>query len=447
MRFPANVSPGPFSRRHTSRSALTVIEILIAATLSLVMILSMVQIFETAGGAIQKARASLALSARMRLAAMRLNIDLDNVTAPLRPRLNPRDGLGYFEYIEGPSRDNDSDANNDPDTTQDLDSSGTPDIDEGPLDGSAGDIDDVIMFTIKSIGEPFVGRVETTINGGGVIESNLAEIVWFTEYDDDNGNGAWDFGEEINIYRRVLLIRPDLDASLSTAGTLTTFFQRNDLSVSNFTGSYVANSLSDLTKRENRFAHANTFPHELDRTTLASYILTGTNTGQDVMVSNVLAFDVRAYDPEAPVVSDGNVALIPGDPEYASYPSPASEIGRGAFVDLQYAPALSPASFFSAVPNNVSNATNNTTMAVPAYCTWSTHYESNGDNEDGDAFIDELINGLDDDSIDGVDDPNEHETFPPYSASLRGIQITMRTVEIDTKQVRQSSVVSNFVPE
>jgi len=86
---------------------------------------------------------------------------------------------------------------------------------------------------------------------------------------------------------------------------------------------------------------------------------------------------------------------------------------------------------------------------TPTYCydTWSTHYERNGVNEDGDALVDEGTNGFDDDGINGVDDVGERETSPPYPVPLRGIRVTIRAIEPDLRQIRQVSVISDFIPE
>ena len=68
-----------------------------------------------------------------------------------------------------------------------------------------------------------------------------------------------------------------------------------------------------------------------------------------------------------------------------------------------------------------------------------------------DDLIDEGTDGLDTAEkgafINGVDDLNERETSPPYPSPLRGIQIIIRTLDPDSRQVRQITVTSDFTPE
>ena len=80
------------------------------------------------------------------------------------------------------------------------------------------------------------------------------------------------------------------------------------------------------------------------------------------------------------------------------------------------------------------------------YDTWSTHYEFNGIDDDGDGIVDEGTNGIDDDANGIVDDALEQETSPPYPVALRGIEIRIRCYEPSSRQVRQMTVRHTFVP-
>jgi hypothetical protein len=87
-------------------------------------------------------------------------------------------------------------------------------------------------------------------------------------------------------------------------------------------------------------------------------------------------------------------------------------------------------------------------QSCPAvYDTWSQAYEHDGIDQDGVAGVDQGSNGLDDDGSNGVDDAAERETSPPYPVPLRGIQVRIRILDRDTRQVRQMSVTSDFIPE
>ena len=68
-------------------------------------------------------------------------------------------------------------------------------------------------------------------------------------------------------------------------------------------------------------------------------------------------------------------------------------------------------------------------------------------DQDGQHGPDQAYNGFDDDGINGVDDPGELETRPPYDHPLRGIRVTIRIYEPASQQVRQISVVQHFMPE
>ena len=220
--------------------------------------------------------------------------------------------------------------------------------------------------------------------------------------------------------------------------------------------------------------------------------------GEDVMLTDVLAFDLRVYDPGAPlygVLESSNAEsaysaiLEPADPGWkyayrADVPSNgealgdlATFVGQGAFVDLGYAFGLS--SYTVNLPTIISpwfaeaRALSDVyaKQLAPGYAgydTWSLHYENNGLNDDhdfdanGKPMIDEGTNGLDDwghyqnpsppplvvtDQRLGVDDVGERETAPPYDKPLRGMQVVLRLYERDSRQVRQVSVVQHFVPE
>lgn len=110
------------------------------------------------------------------------------------------------------------------------------------------------------------------------------------------------------------------------------------------------------------------------------------------------------------------------------------------------------------------------TRRFATFDTWTTHYESNGVNEDGDLptgqirtnvgetpKTDEGVDGLDDPTRylgtggvvtrNGPDDPAERETRPPYDTALRGVQVSLRAYERDSRQIREVKVRESFVPE
>lgn len=504
-------------------SGLTVIELMIASAVALLMVAGLITAFRVISDQVAMARATLELAGQLRSGTHRIREDLQNVSAPVRPWLRPSNGLGYFEYIEGPLHDA-SFAN-------------------GPA-SIYGDIDDILMFTARTEGEPFIGRF-----GGATITSREAEIIIWTELINEDGSthptlldpttnqplDTWSPGEQIILHRRVLLVRPDVtppavDPNVSRLRWLQDFYANNDVSVRISGNQLAANSLADLTRRENRFGHhlaaasaQSRFPHSLptiqpyeyldtnnalqyspfNRSILTHLVQSGVNQGNDVLLSNILAFDVQAYDPQVGVRAENNRAMLPHDIRYIA----GTGVGRGGYVDLFYGglvdgtgydtfydgqsgvshydlyydqtlknPRLNQAmpfadpSLFSGLPLAVDPARR---LPMATYCTWSLHYETDGLDQDGDGEgssptvlglkqadgvdnntnnqidenIDEGTDGFDNDMANGVDDTRERETVPPYLAPLRGIKVTIRLYEPDSQRVRQMSAIQDFVPE
>ncbi|PRW93245.1 hypothetical protein C7A07_27875, partial [Pseudomonas fragi] len=68
-----------------------------------------------------------------------------------------------------------------------------------------GDTDDYLAFTIRSKGPSLVGQ-----HLGNPVASSTAEVIWYTGFDDENLNRVWDLGEQVFLYRRQLLVMPEL---------------------------------------------------------------------------------------------------------------------------------------------------------------------------------------------------------------------------------------------
>lgn len=459
----------------------------------LIMMASVATIFEVMGTSVNDSRATIEMSSRLRNSRNRLQQDLASTSCPLLPWNRPAAGDGYFEYTEGPLNDLTSTA-----IILVPGASLVPTNVSGtyaPLSG-LGDYDDILMFTVRSQGEPFVGRGLLPNGNPGMIESPVAEVIWYAvENPDVAPNDPSYLGEPgmRTLYRRVLLVAPRLDLRNAPRNSLE-YYRNFDISARLERGARVANSLSDLTKRENRFAHRslangfpnpNIFPHWLDLTGIypvdvsvvsASPLRpfgppfdsgTPPRQGEDVMLTNVLAWDVRAYDPTAPLYAMGDGTVVtPGDPGWttAHGNSNGTNIaGHGAYVDLGYFPTgAGNVSIFSNViypPRVVSvpwpfKLTRGAGGLLPTatYDTWSFHYEHDGIDQDKSQGVwrdgvDQGTNGFDDDGQNGVDDVVERETSPPYMAPLRGIQVRIRVYELSSRQIREVSIQQSFVPE
>lgn len=569
-------------RAPSARRGFTLVEVLVATVLVLIMLATVVSVFASMSDSMKDSRAMIEVNDRVRYTKDRLQLDLAGVTVPMLPPRRPESGEGYFEYIEGPVGpilppqtgtfyDIDGDGNTDPDST-------------------VGDNDDILMFTTRSAGEPFVGKAETA---NGTAQSQVAEVCWFLR--------------GTTLYRRQLLVAPGLETTLTAGWAIRPgFYANNDISVRQEGGTHDwrrggtaglrLNTLGDLTKRENRYGHQPwAYPHDarfwglLGLPTLREcasvdgaafiwpfpltanlvnganvqnspyfasnpqvivpapgtmaaietmndfsnamnpwrFLLNGgtfdawdtpnpwsqtnpvtgnlaaysdsTRIADDVILTNVLSFDVKAWDPGAPVFQNASATATieptgeypeqhwykynratPFDPprrffetgvDFSALTPAERPIGFGAYVDLNYLGGMDvnigypqsdlvssgmPQSDFFGPGENVFLVGQDSTAppllpnAAPAvYDTWSTHYEHDGFDQDdgGTGAVDEGSNGFDDNNQGGVDDVTEKEAPPPYPVPLRGIQVKIRVFDPGTRQIREVTVVQDFVAQ
>jgi len=420
----------------SKRAGYTLVEMLVATALTLILMYAVVSIFADIGEGVNDSRAVLEMTERLRATTTRLQLDLAGITAVPRPPRRVEFAEGYLEIKEGPNLD----------WSVSTSSNIAWDTVAAQRDTTVGDFDDVLMFTTHSTGRPFRGRCSGA--SGGVVESQVAEVCWFVR------------GR--NLYRRVMLVAPGAPIAIYSPDG---FYARNDISVrcvfdtSGNPTAVVPNSLADLTKRENRFAHnSNGFPYDVrgwglyglptlgecshanwqagavtpvnasatqldfwaanpypsswsvdpDTGTMTAY--PGPRATEDVILTNVIGFDVKLYDPDM-----------------ADYVDPGTGNGR-----------------FGQAPESRSGLTGSTNGLI--YCTWSDHYERDGIPQLG-IGTDAATNGFDDDGVNGVDDLGERDTMPPYPYPLRGIQVTIRVFEPDSQQVREMTVVQDFLPK
>ena len=457
------------------RSGLTLIEMLVATTVTLILMAAIGQVFSTFGSSVSSSRTALDMNSRLRTAAWRLRQDLSGATAPTLPPLDPADGVGYFEVIEGPRHDADAAAGS---------------------NVLYADIDDVLLFTTKSAGSPFRGAFN-----GSSIESDVAEVAWFARPTVPATTPV-----TYTLYRKQMLVVGYVGAGLFNAAgagnqlaygsfalpAWRSIYDTYDLSVSrrNAGGAVdmlVPNSLQDLTKREYRFLHnlsgdttrlPPAFPYDFvnhlapTTSSVAETLPSGLEGlvfdsisprfGEDIVLTNVVSFDLRVFDLSAPLansVSNSDVVAPLDEGLAAAFPpSPPNAVqANGAYVDLGNG-VITPgpsgdAPRFSGVGHPLSRL--NGTPCV--YDTWSTHYEADGVDQDDVAGVDQGTNGADDQvparltvpliPVDGViDDVDEWETKPPYPYPLRGIEVRIRCYEPSSRQVRQVTVRHSFVP-
>lgn len=356
-------------------------------TIALMVMAGIAQLFGIFGRGLSGSQATVDLSAKARAASWQLRKDLAGLTCDVVPWVAPEANAGYFEYIEGARKDLDA-------------ANGTPDIEA--------DTDDVLLFTTRSIGDPFVGTVIVSGTPRGTAEAEYAEVAWFCRPAPDQPVPGLRMN---NLFRRQLLVSaaPGAGAFSSAARISGTNIDAEPWSIRKVTGtsgafSY-ANSLGDLTKRPHRFMHhwpnavfangdhrmltgtSTQLPSALEGLTFEPVVSknddgdsdgadedgeAGPRTGEDVVLTNVIAFDVRAFEPKV-----------------ADY----LDLGGGGSGTL-------------ALPPNPAAG-----LTTPTYDTWDT----------------------------------QSPKPPPYPVPLRGIEVRIRCYEPTSKQIRQITVRHTFV--
>ena len=424
--------------RTFSRRGLTLIEIMIALTMTLIVLGAMMQAFQYASGQMQMGRATMEMANRLRSAEELLRSDLSNLTVEPRPYTETTNPNGYLEIVDGAMRDKTNAAG---------------------INSYLGDVDDVIAMTVRSDGQFFRGRhIPDNTTNSKVIESSIAEIMWYTTFVDRNTDSLIDFDESVKVHRRVLLIRPDMGPWENlTLNQVTTLMQNNDISCrvvfdqdANEFNVY-ANSLSDLAVRRNRFCHQwlnynssepsvdVNWPNFLDRSLISTFQPV---EGNDIVLTDVASFDLQVYSPDVTLSLDTDTPVAPADP---GFPAAATQISAGDFVDLVW---NAPVDFRGSRFNFAQQAwRNDYPLAEAFYDTWTPVYESDGFDQDEDGLIDQGTNGLDNGGPLAPDDDSERETRPPYPYPVRGVKVSIRLIEKTTNQVYQSSVVHSYVPE
>ena len=422
------------------RSAFTLVEMLVATAATLILLGIVMTMFEILGEAVNESRTVGELEAQLRTVSTLLQQDLlgTSVRADSRGLTCPADsstGNGYFEVIEGPNTDLwDSSG---------FDKSGTtPGPGNSSDDRIVGDTDDLLFFTTQSISqEPFSGNFG--INS--TTTSADAEVVWFCKPTPNSSNPTL-----YTLYRRCLLVVGQFPESpFDSQGSMpytSDFFELYDLSarceVSNGNQRMQLNTLQDLLLRRNRFAHYD-FSMTDPPFVLASVIATrpvlafsGSRIGEDVLMTNVLSFDVRLLDPTASERRLGVTRLTPGDKDYwaASLNSGSSPI----YVDLGYNSSnttSTPAnSDFSGYGMNNHRLQATKTTPHRTWDTWSNSYTTNGIDDDLISDVNTTIS---------IDNSTE---LPPYPSQLQGIQITIRCYDPSSKKIRQTTVINSFLP-
>lgn len=492
------------------RSAMTLIEVMVAITITLLIVLALVNAFQFASTQISDGRAITEMSGHLRNTLLRLQDDLDGRTAPIRPWATPLGYFEIYEGswrdLDEPSSVTDSMIGDFDDRLM-FTTRTTSEPFRGQFNGQtieATEAEVVWWNTLEdgdgdALWDP--GERFTLHRRALLIRPDLNDLV----VDPSNGVTGLCYSFPTQPATIVDLMGMLSDFLSNNDVSVRVNVYRNAGSV---TWGLTANSLEDLARREFRFGHLSISPasfgagNPLDTTffpypqtnaivpppaiyNIADpnllFVQRGVRTGEDVILPHCLALDVKVYDPTAIVavhpLGGGAVSEVtsPADPGFEEYvPATWTQIGSGAYVDLFYAypgTANQRAPYNSAVTWPASAASifsgpwhprSRIPALLPAagagsvpptyYDTWSLHYERDGVDQDGDTLVDEGLDGLDNGGVNGapdgvVDDVNERETSPPYPFPLRGVKVTLRTIDKDTRQVRQASAVASFKPE
>ena len=222
---------------------MTLVEMLVATVITLIMMGLVAQLFGIMGEGISASRSIIEMTDQLRTISHKLRQDLAGISVDPASANQSDSPSGYLEIIEGPASD----------------SNATPVRLLADPTFLTADCDDVVMFTARSLQEPFKGIFNSTTS----MESPTAEISWFCKRSvQQPANGPTLY----TLYRRQLLVAAYVGAGVfstnttnSISGTLPGMQQVYDVSMhADGSGNLYPNSLIDLAKRENRFLHNST---------------------------------------------------------------------------------------------------------------------------------------------------------------------------------------------
>ena len=159
------------STRLSKRRGLTLVELMVASTLGLVLVIGVLEAFRQITDSVTKGRATVQISGQLRNITNLMRADFQGITVKAIPNTSAGAGMGYFEMIEGV----DNDLVITPPEFKNL-----PEA----VDNLSGDTDDVLMFTSRRLDNPFSGRIEGRLLGSTrnfeIIESPNAEVIYLS---------------------------------------------------------------------------------------------------------------------------------------------------------------------------------------------------------------------------------------------------------------------------
>lgn len=274
----------------------TLVEVMIAVTLTLILMYALAAIFGRVTSMMTQTQDILSMTNNLRTAKDRLREDLENLTVPTLKA--PTSRYGFFSYSEGQGNapvnieyDQDENGVFHAMNSRTYSTYGNFDRRTPSEDNTVGDTDDILSFTVrapagkwfrgrcfKELSETYTSDYDASIDDNiEMIEAEYAEVIWFLR--------------GTTLYRRVLLVIPDevLEKRLQS---LNRYIQYNfpvladhqllpsagfgfyrffdvsvhfdpdktlsyikDSTVYPSLGRVVANTVSDLANRENRYGY------------------------------------------------------------------------------------------------------------------------------------------------------------------------------------------------
>lgn len=388
-----------------TRTGYTLIEILLATALSLLLLGTVVRIFMMMTDSFSTSRTLLEMTGRVRNAQLRLTQDLQNITVKMAPPRPVEAEDGYFIYEEC----NSSMAASSTVFKDLVDPNMTND--EGSITNN---VDDIMAFTVCDMEHPF-----RFTDNGKVCETPYAEIAWFVYKN--------------NLYRMVIpIISSSAESNLVSDGTKCA----NSLKYDKQPGSYLTTAMgtsgsldfyrisrlgllsnpehraftmqSDIkasgSSQNDNFSTLSSSSFKTNcQNLLYSRISNATKEAINdalLVLPNVILFNVEVWDPLAKKYID---------------------IGTSS-------------NYYKCNPCY----SGKTVHLTKRYDTWSTDLSSGGD------AITKLVTGNY-----GTVDPagiRASRTFPPpYTSTLPGIRVTVRTFERSTGQIREFTVTQDFI--
>ena len=286
----------------------TLVELLVSLTVSLLLLGGVVSLFGSLGESVNESRSDAEMLQTLRHTSYQLQSDLEGRTLPPDPTKASTTEPGFFEYVEGPNRDGDNFI--------------APQFKDT---GLGGDDDDVLHFT--TTGDDGASEVVWFLtpdpkffNADATDPTDPTDGPWTRTNKDSSGDTVYE--KRYRLHRYVRRIDPDAPPEEEEGVSL------------GATGE--PNTLETLALRKNRFGHYRyDYPppddkgHQFLPITRDLYedsldseekLEDGTVVKEEgqriketIILKNVLAFDVRAWDSSAPIyemtVKQGNPEL------------------------------------------------------------------------------------------------------------------------------------------